>query len=434
MAKRRASPETRSPAGRPPDGPAAWLLLFTAFFGAALWVYGPALRGPFLSDDFHYVAENPFVHELTLENVAVLFDPTGTVAIDIVNYSPVQLTVHALVWQVSGSDTFGHHLVNVALHALASLLLLALFLQAGLPRLAALGGGIFFLLHPANVEAVAWISQLKTTLSLVLGLAALLAWRRRPGLATALFAAALLSKPTAAVVLPAALLLDWTRGEGVRWRWLAVQAALFAVFTAVELGTHQRTGAAEAQLHATPFVLVRTIAGIGARYLGMAATSWGVSAFHDPEPARSLLDPWWLVSLPAALLLVWRIAVVARRRDVELVWWVWAAVSFGPVSQIFPFLYPMGDRYLYFILPGLIGGVLGAGVEACARIPDPRRPLALRVLAVCATLLLVAFAARSHTRASIWRSNAFLVADAAAHYPDGIAANLLAAKRAALAN
>jgi hypothetical protein len=413
--------------------PGVWLLAYAAFLGAALWIYGPALNGPFLSDDLHYVAENTYVHELTPENVAVLLDPAGPVAIDIVNYSPVQMLVHGVVWQLSGADPFGHHLVNVALHALASLLLAALFLRTGVPQLAAFGAGAFFLLHPANVEAVAWVSQLKTTLSMVLSLAALLAWERRPGRATALFVLALLAKPTAAVVLPAAALLDWTRAERVRWRWLALQAACFAAFAVVEFGTHQRTGAADPGLHETPLVLLRTIAAIGARYLAMAASSWGVSAFHDPDPARSALDPWWLAALPLTGLLVWRIVVVARRREVELVGWAWAAVSFGPVSQIFPFLYPMGDRYLYFILPGLLGGALGLGADGLGRLPEARRRVAVRVLAGATCAVLVVFGLRSHDRAAIWRSNAFLVADSAAHYPNGIAGSLLASKRAALA-
>jgi hypothetical protein len=266
----------------------------------------------------------------------------------------------------------------------------------------------------------------------VLSLAGLLAWARRPGLATGLFTAALLTKPTAAVVLPAALLLDWTRPGPVRWRWLAAQALVFAAFAAVEFGTHQRTGAADASLYESPLTLVRTVAAIGARYLAMAATSWGTSAFHDPDPATSALDPWWLVSLPLAALIVWRIVVVARRRQVELVWWAWAAVSFGPVSQIFPFLYPMGDRYLYFILPGLLGAALGLGLEAVGRLPEARRRHAARAAAAACAVLALVFAVRSHGRAGIWRSNAFLVADAAAHYPNGIAANLLGAKRAAL--
>jgi tetratricopeptide (TPR) repeat protein len=41
------------------------------------------------------------------------------------------------------------------------------------------------------------------------------------------------------------------------------------------------------------------------------------------------------------------------------------------------------------------------------------------------------FAWRSHERAAIWRSPAAVVADAAHHYPDGVSAHLLRAKRAA---
>jgi len=422
----------RAAAARPTA--AVWGILLLAFLGAALLVYRPALRGPFLSDDRHYVEANPYVHELSLENVRVLLDPNGPVTIEVVNYSPLQLLLHAVVWQLCGDDTFGHHLLNVALHVVASLLLVALFLETGIPLAAACLGGALFLLHPANVEAVAWISQLKSSLALVLALAALLAQRRRPALATGLFAAALLSKPTAAFALPVAALLDWTRDGRVRWRWLAVWAGLLAVYATVEFGTHQRSGAAEARLHGTPVVLLRSVVALAGRYALMATSSVGVSAFHEPEPARSWLDPWWLLALPLLALLAWRSLVVLRRRDVELVYWVWAAVSFAPVSQIFPFLYPLADRYLYFILPGLLGGGLLAGREALARLAAvfPARRVWLERGALTLGLLLAAgFAVRSHERAAIWRSNALLLADAAAHYPNGVAANLLRARRAA---
>jgi hypothetical protein len=406
------------------------------FLGAALTLYGPALSGPFLSDDFHYVAQNSYIQQLSPASLVGLFDPVGAATIDIVNYAPVQLLVHAFAWQAFGPETLGHHTLNVVLHALASALLVALFLASGIPRPGALLGGALFLLHPANVEAVAWISQLKSTLALTLALGALLAHRRRPALATLLFAAALLAKPTAVFALPVAALLDWSRDGRVRWGWLAGWAALFGVYALVEFATHQRSGAAEARLYETPLVLVRTVAAIGSRYLVMASTSWGLSAFHEPRPAFSPFDPWWLLALPMGALLVWRMVVVARRRDAELAWWVWAAVSFAPISQIFPFLYPMADRYLYFILPGLIGGTLLAAREGLERLPGAlagRGPQIERAALIAGIVLAAFFAARSYERAALWRQNAVLLADAAAHYPNGVVANVVRAKRAAYA-
>ncbi len=414
--------------------PAIWGILLAFFIGVALFVYRPALQGPFVSDDFHYVKNNSYIHELSGENLLILLDPTGPATIAIVNYSPVQLMVHALAWQVFGADTGGHHVVNVVLHATASLLLAALLLSCGIPPLAALAGGVLFLVHPANVEAVAWISQLKSTLCMVFSLMALLAWRRHPGWASALFVLALCTKATAAFVLPVALLLDWTRGDRVRVRWLVLWVAIFALYSMAELSTHQRSGAVEATLHDTPLVLLRTMAALSLRYALMAATAWGVSAFHDPDPAVSWLDPWWLFSVPLLGLLGWRLWVCARRRSIEVVFWVWALVSYAPVSQIFPFLYPLADRYLYFILPGLLGGGLLLGQEMLERLPlaaGARTRVGPGLIGV-AILLLVAGGVRSMERARIWRSGALLVADSAANYPDGKAANLMRAKQMAL--
>ena len=54
-------------AGLPAGG---WALLLAASLGAALLLYRPALSGPFLSDDHHYVIDNAFVHELSLDERA----------------------------------------------------------------------------------------------------------------------------------------------------------------------------------------------------------------------------------------------------------------------------------------------------------------------------------------------------------------------------
>jgi hypothetical protein len=405
--------------------------LAALFAVLALVVYAPALSGPFLSDDLHYVATNPYVHHLTLENLLAIFDPRSPATVFVVNYAPVHLLLHALTWQVVGEQTTAYHVINVLLHAAGSALLAAVFVRAGLPRLVGAGAALVFLLHPANVEAVAWISQAKTPSAFALSMAALLAHPRRPVLGTLLFGLALLAKPTAAFALPVAAILDWTREDRIRWLPLAAWSVLLAGYAVAEFATHQRTGAAD-PISDDPFVRLGTSLAIGARYLWMSATSLGVSAFHEPEPA-TMRDPLAIAGALAVAAIVVRSVVTLRRRSPELAFWVWAGASFFPISQLFPFLHPMADRYLYFILPGLLGGALFAARGPAARIARAAPPWLPRAAFALALAYAALFAVHSFERARIWASPMRVLLDSAANYPEGRTARLVEARRAAQA-
>jgi len=94
----------------------------------------------------------------------------------------------------------------------------------------------------------------------------------------------------------------------------------------------------------------------------------------------------------------------------------------------------MGDRYLYPILPGLIGGALFAlrapVRDLTRRLGTPREWI--RTAAVAGALvLLVVLAIRSHQRAPVFQTSRTMMMDAALNYPDGIQAHLLRGFRAA---
>ena len=204
--------------------PKAWpLVAFLGFALLALAIYRGALAGPFISDDLGYIVTHPYTEELSAENLRAIFDPFGPAKLYAANYAPIHLLLTALEREVFANASFGYHLVNVLVHALNATLLVALLLAAGLPRGAALLGGVFFAVHPANVEAVAWASQLKTNAALAFSLGALLALRRHPVWATGLFALGLLTKASAAFALPTAAAFVWAWGvwepdrSGRRW-------------------------------------------------------------------------------------------------------------------------------------------------------------------------------------------------------------------------
>jgi len=87
--------------------------------------------------------------------------------------------VHSAFWvqhRLWGDSPAGYHVVNIVLHGVVALLAALTLRQLGVP-FAWLAAAIFAL-HPVHVESVAWISELKNTLSAALYFGAALAWMR----------------------------------------------------------------------------------------------------------------------------------------------------------------------------------------------------------------------------------------------------------------
>ena len=289
------------------------------------------------------------------------------------------------------------------------------------------------------------MSQLKTLGSMVFALAALLALPARPLAGALLFGLGLLTKPQAAAALVFAAVWAWQTRKGQprpraaerdetagqvlapNPRWLLLWAALFALYAIAEFRLFSVGTSATAPLHSETHLQIANIAVIGLRYVLMATTSWGIGAFQQPDAIESWLSPWVVGALCVHALLGWRWIASLRAGSPEARWWTFALASFAPVAQVFPFLYPVADRYLYFILPGLLGGALVA-VEPWLRA---RGPLALRIATVAVGVAIVALGARSAPRATLWGRPALIMADSMRQYPNGVTAHLLRGRNAA---
>jgi tetratricopeptide (TPR) repeat protein len=135
--------------------------------------------------------------------------------------------VHSVFWleeKVWRDALAGYHGLNILLHAFSALLLVKILRQLKVPG--AWLAAALFALHPVEVESVAWISELKNTLSGAFYLGAALFYLRfdqnRNGknyvFALGLFLLGLMSK-TVIASLPGALLVIfwWQRGK-LSWR------------------------------------------------------------------------------------------------------------------------------------------------------------------------------------------------------------------------
>jgi tetratricopeptide (TPR) repeat protein len=206
-----------------------------AVAAAAAAAYWPALTGGLVWDDDGHITR---VALRSLQGLrAIWLEPGATQ-----QYYPV---LHSLFWiehRLWGDAPLGYHLANLLLHLAACVLLYRVLRRLEAPG--ALLAASLFALHPVCVESVAWISEQKNTLSTVFYMAAALAYlrfdeRRRPGwyaIATALFAAALLSKSVAASLPAAILVAFWWKGR-LSWRSAAPLAPWFCLSAAAAVVT-----------------------------------------------------------------------------------------------------------------------------------------------------------------------------------------------------
>jgi hypothetical protein len=427
---------------RPALGWRVALVAWLGYAGLALQLLAPALSGPIVSDDVLLFVNQPHMEGLSFENVRTILDPAGEPVRVTANWAPVHLLAHQLEFEAFGSpleDPHPYHVVNGLVHAVAALLFAALLVTQGVPQALALGAGLLFLLHPANVETAAWIFQLKTLLALSFGFGALLALRARPLLATGLFGLALLCKPSAAAVLPAALVFEWLRVPGAgeparRTRWLVGWGALLLLYALPEFAAFRNIGEFRGELPLGESLL-QAVAIVG-RYLVLSLSSLGSSTFHQPTPPASPLDAWFGLGVLTLLGVALASFDALRGRQLAAGWLAFAVAAYLPVAQLFPFRYPMADRYLYFVLPGLIGAAavalspwLTRSLESVAARGWRAASAALLALALVGSALCVGFALRFHERAAVWGSPERVEADAAGHYPDGIHGQIVLARK-----
>ncbi|PYJ07086.1 MAG: hypothetical protein DME25_04695 [Verrucomicrobia bacterium] len=127
--------------------------------------YWPALRGQFVWDDALLVDKNPLVKgELGLRSVWFQTD------------FPLSVVAFWLQWLAWGKSAAGYHIVNVLLHGAGAVLLWRVLARLRIPG--AWLAAVIFAVHPVCVASVAWISELKNTLSLVFYLLSVLWYLR----------------------------------------------------------------------------------------------------------------------------------------------------------------------------------------------------------------------------------------------------------------
>lgn len=289
-------------------------------------------------------------------------------------YVPLTLASYSadqLIWR---DGVRGHHRTNLILHALNAALAF-LLLRAFFGTAAALSGALFFALHPAQSEPVAWISERKTLLYALFALAGsnllVRGGKGRHALAAVLGCLSLLAKTTAVMLVP---LVAAARRCGV----LASSPgrskagdAVFGIFvsTAVIIGIVTLTRFPESMgalsADGLPRAACRTVQAIG-HYAGSAVwPRW--PEVVQPDSRVLFGSPLRIAGHTALAALLSVIAVIGyRRRSPAGFWALWFVLLLLPACALGV---PLASRHLYLPLlavPGLALYLAGPRMRAAA--------------------------------------------------------------------
>lgn len=421
---------------------------------AAIVCYLNSLGNGFALDDFWIVPENPNV--TSLSNLLRLWTEPywpGDAGRDLGLYRPLPTTFYNLEWAIGGGASWPFHAANVLLHALVSVLVLALGRRfVALPYAAA--GALLFAVHPVHTEAVANVVGQAELLAALFGLLACLAVRAGPAervgwgriaLVALCYGAAVASKENA-LVLPALVALvlvarraplgSWkgvVRSWLTEWRLFAVLAAVAVAFLVIRwrvLGSALSVDAPWVPFEDDPPTRVRTALRLWNEYLRLLVWPFDLAADYSPAvllPSEQL-DP---MVVTGAALLAGTIALTAILpwRPLAGLCAGWFLVAILPTSNLLLVSgVVLAERTLYLPSVALALAAAGGAALLARRLEShPRAPRLRWLVAAGAAVVVVGFGARTWSRNPDWASTVAVNAALLRDHPESYKAQWFAA-------
>lgn len=396
-----------------------------------LTAYAPALHGQFLWDDPLLIRDNPL-----LRNVRGLWAIWFTTKP--VDYFPLTYSCLWLQWHLWGDSTIEYHLVNLLLHFASCLLLWGILIRLKLPRIAVFLATLLFAIHPVNAMSVAWMSELKNTLSLPLYLLACWFWianfvepdpnlsRQKTGwfyfLSLCFFIFALLAKSSLVLLPVVFLILIWWRRGRITMRDVlrTIPFFLLAIGAGVITLSFQNHGSLIESRLAPVSWSFRIARAAWAFWFYIFKAIWPAHLtviYPSWQPRNILLEYFPAIALIALAIALWLLRNFLGRGPLAAMAYILACLLpvLGLIDTAFLWYSPVSDHLQYAAIIGVI--VLVAW--GLAWIIQRNRPAG--IILVSAIVLLFWFQTRS--RAAVYQTEQGFWQSAVAGNPESAQAH-----------
>jgi len=401
------------------------LWIYLCLFVVTFVVYGQVRQFDFLTlDDPAEVSYNPHVMPgITPEGIVWAFT-TGEGG----NWMPLTRLSHMLDCDLFGLKSGPHHLMNVFLHLLATLLLFAFLNRATHRRWPSAFVAFLFALHPLHVESVAWVAERKDVLCALfwfLTLWTYVWYVESPGLRRYLlvllsFGLGLLAKPMM-VTLPFVLvLLDfWPLGRlrgtsspvdntalgavAASWKTALQDKIPFFVLSAgacIVTYLVQRTGGAVKSFDMYSMAVRVENAAIS-YLLYIAKVFWPTNlAVWYPYPRE--FPTWQFVTAILAIIGISILVLLSfRARPYLGVGWFWFLGTLVPVIGLVQVgMQARADRYMYLPMVGLSIMLAWGAVDVLRRWPRTKPVISVLATVGCSACVLITLVQTNYWKTS----------------------------------
>lgn len=414
--------------------------------GATLLCYSRIRHHEFLNfDDKAFVVMNHFINQgINWTGVKWCFLSNHFFSgIDQVGYwAPIPNFSHMIDFHFFGSEPYGHHVTNLAIHLWNVLILIYLLKLITGKFWESFAVGAIFAVHPLNVESVAWIIERKGLLATLFILLSLCAYQRYLRgrqtkyylLSLVLFQFSLMSKATV-VFLPLLLLVMdfWFASRG-GWIILVDKKRLteklpfiaLSLLASIQLILYMHKSGS---IQPVPlfYTVMNGFHSYGA-YLLKFVYPVGLTVFY-PHPGISLNLLTSFLSL-LGMILVTYFAISKIRKDPYLfVGWSWYVISMLPTAGFLQAgTQAMADRYAYFPMIGIsILSVWGGSgiLNSIQSRPQSSKVTSSKTLAVIILLVVFTlFSIRTYDQTKYWRNSETLFLQNLEVVPDNDVAHL----------
>ena len=409
--KKQVNPETRKTIVW-----TAGIILFTTF------VFSPVFNNkPTNFDDVVYVTENPYIINLSFQNIGKIFSEFYYGG-----YYPLTLLSFATDYAISGGNPSFHILVNFLFHLANTLLLFWIVVLIFKNRTVALISALLFAVHTLHVESVAWISERKDVLYAFFYFLSLIIYLKYIEkqkikyliISMILFLMSVLSKTMAVALVGVLPLLDWFYGR----KWLSrkvlmekIPFVLIAVIFGIIAIKSQSSIGAIAEETTLPLLQRIVFAGYAfTMYLVKLLYPFHLSAFY-PYPVQAgaeISALYWLFLLPPVGVLALTVFLFRKVKEYALLlsFFILNIVLVLQLIQINDFV--MADRFVYVASAGIF--IL---IALFFNRLSEKFPLYKNTVTFVLTGYIAILSYLTYQRTDIWQNSISLWTDVTEKYP-----------------